>query len=59
MVKGLKCVGEAQLAAASNWPEQVSMADQIHMRDSSKEREGHKQSSRACRAAGMGGWVGG
>ena len=30
--------GEAQLAAASNWAEQVSMADQTHMQCGSKER---------------------
>lgn len=44
--------GEAQLAAASNWAEQVSMADQTHMQRGSKERVGHKQSSRAGEAAG-------
>lgn len=47
--------GEAQLAAASNWAEQVSMADQTHMQRGAKERgrEGHKQSSRAGQAAGV------
>lgn len=30
---------KAQLAAAPNWTEQVSMADQIHMQRGSKERE--------------------
>lgn len=48
--KGWKNGGEAQLAAASNWAEQVSMADQTHMQRRSKEREGHKQSSRAGQA---------
>lgn len=42
--------GEAQLAAASNWVEQVSKADQTHMQCGSKEREGHKQSSRVGQA---------
>lgn len=32
IVEGWQCGGEAQLAAASNWPEQVSMAGQTHMR---------------------------
>lgn len=36
---GQKNEGEAQLAAASNWAEQVSMADQTHMQCGSKERE--------------------
>lgn len=48
--------GEAQLAAASNWAEQVSMADQTHMQCGSKEREGHKQSSRAGQAVGVQEW---
>lgn len=50
--EGWKNGGEAQLAAASNWAEQVSMADQTHMQRGSKERVGHKQSSRAGEAAG-------
>lgn len=37
--EGWKNGGEAQLAAASNWAEQVSMADQAHMQCRSKERE--------------------
>lgn len=51
--EGWKNGGEAQLAAASNWAEQVSMAEQTHMRRGSKEREGHKQSSRAGKAVGV------
>lgn len=51
--QGWKNGGEAQLAAASNWAEQVSMADQIHMQCGSKERGGHKRSSRAGEAAGV------
>ena len=51
--EGWKNGGEAQLAAASNWAEQVSMADQTHMQRGSKERVGHKQSSRAGQAAGV------
>lgn len=50
--EGWKNGGEAQLEAASNWAEQVSMADQTHMQRGSKERVGHKQSSRAGEAAG-------
>lgn len=37
--EGWKNGGEAQLVAASNWAEQVSMADQTHMQCGSKERE--------------------
>lgn len=48
--EGWKNGGEAQLAAASNWAEQVSMADQTHMQCGSKEREARKQSSRAGQA---------
>lgn len=51
--EGWKNGGEAQLAAASNWAEQVSMADQTHMQRGSKERVGHKQSSWAGQAAGV------
>lgn len=47
--------GEAQLAAASNWAEQVSTADQTHMQRGSKERAGHEQSSGAGEAARGGG----
>ncbi|KAK5853802.1 hypothetical protein PBY51_014928 [Eleginops maclovinus] len=47
--EGRKNGWEAQLVAASNWAEQVSMADQTRMQGS-KEREGHKQSSRASQA---------
>lgn len=50
--EGWKNGGEAQLAAGSNWAEQVSMADRTHMQRRSEEREGHKQSSGAGRAAG-------
>lgn len=51
--KGWRKRGEAQLAAASNWAEQVSMADQIHMQCGSKRRVGHKQSGKAGQAAGV------
>lgn len=51
--EGWKNGGEAQLAAASNWAEQVSMADQTHMQCGSKEREARKQSSRAGQAVGV------
>ncbi|XP_032364376.1 uncharacterized protein LOC116678740, partial [Etheostoma spectabile] len=51
--EGWKNGWEAQLAAASNWAEQVFMADQTHMQCGSKEREGHKQSSRAGQAVGV------
>jgi len=38
--EGWKNGWEAQLAAASNWPVQVSMADQTHMQwDRERERE--------------------
>lgn len=55
--EGWKNGGEAQLAASSNWAEQVSMADETHMQCGSKEREGHKQSSRAGQAVGDRGGV--
>ncbi|KAI4813302.1 hypothetical protein KUCAC02_024635 [Chaenocephalus aceratus] len=54
--EGRKNGWKAQLAAASNWAEQVSMADQSRMQHGSKEREGHKQSSRAGQAVGV--WEG-
>ncbi|GLD68562.1 uncharacterized protein AKAME5_001987500 [Lates japonicus] len=52
--EGWKNGREAQLAAASNWAEQVSMADQTHMHCGSKERE--KATSKVAGQAGLQGW---
>ncbi|KAG8000000.1 hypothetical protein GBF38_002117 [Nibea albiflora] len=52
--EGWKNGGEAQLAAASNWAEQVSMADQAHMQCRSKERE--RATSKVAGQARLQGW---
>lgn len=38
-----RTVGKPSWRAASNWAEQVSMADQTHMQRGSKEREREKE----------------
>lgn len=58
--KGRKNGGKAQLTAASNWAERVSMADQTHIQCSSEERERERERATGNIAgqSGLQGWRG-